>query len=587
MNAILLGRASARQLLINGQLRNGCKRYNSNSKSNKPIDSKQASKQPNKQANQQSAASQPAGQAKQQSTTNRNIALAGIAIGGILSTYLLVNRFRKPKQTVVVPQDEQKAAPKLVDDLPEQIEYLIVGGGSAAFAALRMIRARESKSKVIVVSAEDSYPYMKPPLSKELWFAEPELKKDLKYRQWNDKERSLFYAHDEFYFNLKQLQESETGGATVLRGHKVVKIDPIDQYVILDNGQILKYGKCLIATGSKGVRSELEKNASDAVRQRILNFGTAADFKQLDKLVQQNKSFVLIGSDFLASELACALSKQYKGAVTQVIESKGVLRSVLPEYLAEWTSECLQKEGIKQITSALVKSAEFKNNQVVLNLSNGQQLTTDYLIIDNGAVPNTELAETSGLEICPLTGGLLVNAELQARTNLWVAGDVASFYDQKLGRRRVPHHDNSLITGRLAGENMTGGRKIFWHQPIIWSDLGPKVGFEAIGIIDATLPTLSVFTKPEKDAVLEGKNEVERDLAIKLPNKTDDYHKGVVFYIREGVVVGVLLWNVFSKTALARRVINQAKSYEDLSELAKLFELYKNDFEESEESAAS
>ena len=30
-----------------------------------------------------------------------------------------------------------------------------------------------------------------------------------------------------------------------------------------------------------------------------------------------------------------------------------------------------------------------------------------------------------------------VNAELEARTNLYVAGDAASFYDVALGRRRV------------------------------------------------------------------------------------------------------------------------------------------------------
>lgn len=586
MNAILLGRAGVRRLLVNGHLRNGFRQQRNNS--NQPTNGKPVGQH---QANQQKPATNqpPTGQAKQQQTsTNRNLAIAGIAVGGILSTYLLVNSFRKPQQTAgtTVQDDRPKEAPapKLIDDLPDEIEYLIVGGGSAAFSALRTIRARETKSKVIVVNAEDSYPYMRPPLSKELWFADHELAKDLKFKQWNEKERSLFYAHEEFYFNLRQLRESENGGVSVIRGHRVVKIDPYDQYVILDNGQTLKYGKCLLATGSKGIQSELERNASDAVRQRILKFGSAKDFKHLHKLVQQNKSVVLVGSEFLASELACALSKQEKGDVVQVMESKGVLQTVLPEYLGEWTSKCLQAEGVKQITSAKVKSAEFVKDKVVLHLSNGQTLQTDYLIIDNGAEPNIDLA-TSGLEVCPVNGGLLVNAELQARTNLWVAGDVASFYDEKLGRRRVPHHDNSLITGRLAGENMSGGHKIYWHQPIMWSDLGPKVGFEAIGIVDASLPTVSVFTKPEKQAPSATQDDVEKELAIKLPNKSDDYYKGVVFYIREGIVVGVLLWNVFSKTALARRVINDGRSYEDLSELAKLFELHREEFGEEQSSS--
>ena len=42
------------------------------------------------------------------------------------------------------------------------------------------------------------------------------------------------------------------------------------------------------------------------------------------------------------------------------------------------------------------------------------------------------------------------------RSNIWVAGDAACFYDPQLGRRRVEHHDHAVVSGRLAGENMTG-----------------------------------------------------------------------------------------------------------------------------------
>jgi NADPH-dependent 2,4-dienoyl-CoA reductase/sulfur reductase-like enzyme len=42
------------------------------------------------------------------------------------------------------------------------------------------------------------------------------------------------------------------------------------------------------------------------------------------------------------------------------------------------------------------------------------------------------------------------------RNDIWVAGDAACFYDIKLGRRRVAHHDHAVTSGKLAGENMTG-----------------------------------------------------------------------------------------------------------------------------------
>lgn len=76
------------------------------------------------------------------------------------------------------------------------------------------------------------------------------------------------------------------------------------------------------------------------------------------------------------------------------------------------------------------------------------------------------------------------------------AGDCASFYDEKLGRRRIEHHDNAVVSGRLAGENMTGAAKTYTHQSMLWSDLGPDVGYEAIGIVNSSLPTFAVYAKP-------------------------------------------------------------------------------------------
>lgn len=56
--------------------------------------------------------------------------------------------------------------------------------------------------------------------------------------------------------------------------------------------------------------------------------------------------------------------------------------------------------------------------------------------------------------------------------------------------------------------------KPYWHQSMFWSDLGPDVGYEAIGIVDSSLPTVGVFAKAtEKDtpkAVVEATGESMR-----------------------------------------------------------------------------
>ena len=47
------------------------------------------------------------------------------------------------------------------------------------------------------------------------------------------------------------------------------------------------------------------------------------------------------------------------------------------------------------------------------------QVSVDHVVVAVGLEPNVDLAR-SGLEVSDKFGGFLVNAELEARTNVWV-----------------------------------------------------------------------------------------------------------------------------------------------------------------------
>ena len=57
----------------------------------------------------------------------------------------------------------------------------------------------------------------------------------------------------------------------------------------------------------------------------------------------------------------------------------------------------------------------------------------------------------------------------------------------------------------------------YTHQSMFWSDLGPDVGYEAIGVVDSSLQTVGVFAKATpKDtpkAVVTETDETIRSLA--------------------------------------------------------------------------
>lgn len=114
---------------------------------------------------------------------------------------------------------------------------------------------------------------------------------------------------------------------------------------------------------------------------------------------------------------------------------------------------------------------------------------------------------------------------------------------------------------------------------MFWSDLGPKIGYEALGIIDSTLPTVSVFVKKPSDKFKTNSDSTKAGVtptvqAADANDEENDFSKGVVFYLKEEKIVGIVLWNVFNRINTARAVINQDKKYTDLNEVAKLFDIH-------------
>lgn len=223
--------------------------------------------------------------------------------------------------------------------------------------------------------------------------------------------------------------------------------------------------------------------------------------------------------------------------VHQVFNEPGNMGKVLPEFLSKWTTERIRDEGVNVIPNTEISKVDLINNQVQLTLGNGKTILCDHVVLAVGSEPNISLAKDSGLEVDTVNGGYLVNAELAARKNLYVvcivkpifrfllekrlklicmhlytqAGDAACFFDPKLGRRRLEHHDHAVVSGRLAGENMVGPSKTIFiytihiyliyiqlipifiyyssdkpykHQSMFWSDLGPKICYEALGNIN-------------------------------------------------------------------------------------------------------
>lgn len=187
------------------------------------------------------------------------------------------------------------------------------------------------------------------------------------------------------------------------------------------------------------------------------------------------------------------------------------------------------------------------------------QHITDQVVIAVGITPRQELAEEAGLETDPVAGGIRVNAAMQVEDNIYAAGDVASFWDRALGRRRVEHWDHAVVTGRIAGENMSGGHATYDWESMFWCDLdGLNISFEATGVIDASLRTVGVWSL--KNSFRRGEfSDQELNDGVVVSNCScvmPCVDKIIKWYLRGNQVVGALLWNREGKGLdTARQVI--------------------------------
>ena len=117
----------------------------------------------------------------------------------------------------------------------------------------------------------------------------------------------------------------------------------------------------------------------------------------------------------------------------------------------------MKSNGVTVMPEASISSVKKKDGQIQMKINDSNVIVADHVVVAVGIEPNTELAKSAGLELDSVNGGIIANNMLETnKRNIFVAGDVAAFKDDKLGRLRIEHHDNAVVTGKLAGENMTG-----------------------------------------------------------------------------------------------------------------------------------
>lgn len=302
-------------------------------------------------------------------------------------------------------------------------------------------------------------------------------------------------------------------------GRTITRIDPDEKSVECDDGTTFGYGKLLLATGGT---PRLLPFANDS----FIYYRTLADYHRLRKLTEQGGKFAVIGGGFIGTEIAAALTINHK-EVVMIFPGKTIGERIFPADLSNYVNDYYQQKGIELIPGERVTAAETRDAKQVLKTDKGREILVDGVVVGIGIEPDVALAKSAGVKT---DNGILVDEYLQtSQLDIYAAGDVASF--PMLGsQRRVEHEDNANSMGECAGRNMAGQKQAYDHLPLFYSDMF-DLGYEAVGTLDSRMEIFANWKRQNEE--------------------------GVIYYLKDDRVRGVLLWNVWGKVDAARELIAQ------------------------------
>ena len=382
----------------------------------------------------------------------------------------------------------------------KQYKYLIIGGGLAGDGATRGIREHDPEGSIGLISMEPDPPYMRPDLSKKLWKGRP----------------------------LDKIWRHTEERAELHLNRKVTQLDPKKKYVCDDKEDEYTYEKLLIATGGAPKHLLLGKG-------EIIYFRNFQHYKHLRELTESGDHFAVIGGSFIGSEIAAALTIVGE-KVTMLVRGEAICEHIFPSDLAHFLNDYYRQKGVEILTGETVASLQREEKGVTIKTESGRAIQADGVVAGIGIQPNLDLAKEAGLKI---EDGIVVNERLETSVpDIYAAGDAANFFHAALEKRtRVEHENNAVEMGKTAGRNMAGATEAYTHIPMFYSDLF-DLGYEAVGEMSSKMEMIADWQeKPFK--------------------------KGVIYYMDDGRVRGVLLWNVWEKVEDARALLKEKGPFKE------------------------
>ncbi|QIE46656.1 FAD-dependent oxidoreductase [Pseudohalocynthiibacter aestuariivivens] len=317
---------------------------------------------------------------------------------------------------------------------------VVIGAGQAGSSLVAKLRNSGFEGQITLIGEEAAPPYQRPPLSKKYLLGEMALER-------------LYLRPESFY---------SENGIELRLGERVTAIDREGREVHVGEDR-LPYDHLVLTTGST------PRRLPASIGGELDGVFVVRDLNDVDAMAPRcvsGKHVLIVGGGYIGLEAAAvAASKGLK--VTLVEMADRILQRVAAPETSDYFRALHTSHDVDIREGLGLETLLGEGSVTGARLSDGSELTVDFVIVGVGIAPGTGLAEMSGLMI---ENGIKVNALGQTSDPaIWAAGDCASF-PHNGGRTRLESVPNAIDMAECVAENIMGAQKTYVPQPWFWSD---------------------------------------------------------------------------------------------------------------------
>ena len=239
--------------------------------------------------------------------------------------------------------------------------------------------------------------------------------------------------------------------------HEVTDINTETKSVTVVNlktGEEFKenYDKLILSPGAKPVLPNFYVE-----HERIFTLRTVEDALKIRKFISSSgvKSATIIGGGFIGLETAENLKEA--GIDVTLIQRDSHLMNTVDKDIASFIHAKFRSKGVKLLLDMDTKKIIPKKNSLYIEISDGNQIESDIILLAIGVIPENTLARKAGLAI-GVKGAIKVNEKMQTS-----APDIYAIGDAVEVKHFITKQDSVIALagpankqGRIAADNICG-----------------------------------------------------------------------------------------------------------------------------------